>query len=72
MTAERQSGDSREVLEQDPRWGEGDFCRALLLLLPVQDVVNVLLPHVKAIALSDGGLQQDADGQRQCICTQKA
>lgn len=48
--------DSREVLEQDPGGRERDLGH-ILLLLPVEQLLDVLLFHVEAVALADCRLQ---------------
>ena len=47
---------SREVLEQDPG-GRKRHLSDILLLLPVQNVLDILLLHVKAVTFTDGSLQ---------------
>lgn len=61
---------SREVLEEDSSWREWHL-GFILLLLPVQDVLDVVLFCVKAITVTDRCFQQDTDGQRQLVCTQQ-
>ena len=48
--------DSREVLEQDPG-GRKRHLSHILLLLPVQIVLDVLLFHVEAVTFTNGRLQ---------------
>lgn len=61
---------SREVLQENSCRGEGHL-GLVLLLLPVQDVLDVSLFGVEAIAVAHGRLQEDTDGQRQLVCTQQ-
>lgn len=61
---------SREVLQENSGRGEGHLS-LVLLLLPVQDVLDVGLFSVEAVAVAHGRLQEDADGQRQLVCKQQ-
>lgn len=63
-TPQKATLDSREVLQQHSRWGEGDL-GLVLMLFPVQDTVHVLPFNVKAVTLPDRGLEQHADTERQ-------
>lgn len=47
---------SREVLEEDPCWRKRHL-GFILLLLPVQNVLDIFLLGVKAIAVTNGCFQ---------------
>lgn len=57
---------SREVLQQDTGRREGNLSH-ILLLAPVQYVLDVLLFNVETITFTYGCFQQDANGQRQLL-----
>ena len=59
--------DSREVLQNDSGGFEGDLYIFLLVLSPVEDILDILLENVEVIAVTHGRLKEDADRERQSI-----
>ena len=59
--------DSREVLQNDSGRFEGDLYIFLLVLSPVEDILDILLENVEVIAVTHGRLKEDADRERQSI-----
>jgi len=57
----------REVLQDDPGRMEGDLNGLVLVLLPIQNVANVLLGHLELITVSHCRLQQHTNGVRQML-----
>lgn len=63
---------SRKVLQNNSGRLKGHLHVLLIAILaldrfPVQDVAHILLGHLEVVAVADGRLQEDTNGEGQCV-----